>query len=150
MQTPRNLFKHALAEGRAQIGLWMGLANPYTAEICAGAGFDWLLIDGEHAPNGLSSILGQLQAIAAYPGTQVEVVTRQRRVRRQYAGRLARFADARDGAFDGGLHLGVAGVAHVAHRRRQVGRADEDAVHAGRSGDGVQVAQRLGGLGLDQ
>ena len=69
MQTPRNLFKHALAEGRAQIGLWMGLANPYTAEICAGAGFDWLLIDGEHAPNGLSSILGQLQAIAAYPGT---------------------------------------------------------------------------------
>lgn len=68
MQTPPNLFKDALAEGRAQIGLWLGLADPYAAELCAGAGFDWLLIDGEHAPNGLRDVLAQLQAIAAYPG----------------------------------------------------------------------------------
>ncbi|HPK33574.1 MAG TPA: HpcH/HpaI aldolase/citrate lyase family protein, partial [Ottowia sp.] len=68
MQTPVNLFKQALAEGRPQIGLWMGLANAYAAEICAGAGFDWLLIDGEHAPNGLTDVLAQLQAVAAYPG----------------------------------------------------------------------------------
>ncbi|HSV36040.1 MAG TPA: 4-hydroxy-2-oxoheptanedioate aldolase, partial [Ramlibacter sp.] len=60
-------FKQALAEKRAQIGLWLGLADPYTAEICAGAGFDWLLIDGEHSPNDLRSILQQAQAIAAYP-----------------------------------------------------------------------------------
>ena len=61
-----NTFKQALAERRAQIGLWLGLADPYSAELCAGAGFDWLLIDGEHAPNDLRSILGQLQAIAPY------------------------------------------------------------------------------------
>ena len=68
MQTPVNTFKQALANKQAQIGLWLGLANPYTTEICAGAGFDWLLIDGEHAPNDINSILAQLQVIAAYPG----------------------------------------------------------------------------------
>ena len=66
MQTPVNAFKQALAAGDAQIGLWLGLANAYSAEICAGAGFDWLLIDGEHSPNDLRSILGQLQAIAPH------------------------------------------------------------------------------------
>jgi 4-hydroxy-2-oxoheptanedioate aldolase len=68
MQTPKNPFKQALAEKRTQIGLWLGLADAYCAEICAGAGFDWLLIDGEHSPNGLRSVLQQAQAIAAYPG----------------------------------------------------------------------------------
>jgi 4-hydroxy-2-oxoheptanedioate aldolase len=68
MQTPVNPFKKALAEKRTQIGLWLGLADAYCAEICAGAGFDWLLIDGEHSPNGLRSVLQQAQAIAAYPG----------------------------------------------------------------------------------
>jgi 4-hydroxy-2-oxoheptanedioate aldolase len=66
MTTLLNPFKKALAEKRPQIGLWLGLADAYSAEICAGAGFDWLLIDGEHAPNDLRSILGQLQAIAPY------------------------------------------------------------------------------------
>ncbi len=47
----------------------MGLANAYTAEICASAGFDWLLVDGEHAPNDLAALLAQAQAIAAYPDT---------------------------------------------------------------------------------
>ncbi len=69
MKTPVNPFKQALAQGRSQIGLWVGLASGLSAEICAGAGFDWLLIDGEHAPNGLQDLLGQAQAIAAYPET---------------------------------------------------------------------------------
>jgi 4-hydroxy-2-oxoheptanedioate aldolase len=69
MQTPPNTFKLALKNRQPQIGLWLGLANAYTAEICAGAGFDWLLIDGEHSPNDLQNLLAQLQAIAAYPGT---------------------------------------------------------------------------------
>jgi len=69
MNLPPNPFKQALADKRAQIGLWLGLADSYCAEICAGAGFDWLLIDGEHAPNDLRSILHQAQAIAGYPGT---------------------------------------------------------------------------------
>jgi len=67
MQTPVNPFKQALQLRRAQIGLWLGLADPYCAELCAGAGFDWLLIDGEHSPNDLRSILAQLQALAPYP-----------------------------------------------------------------------------------
>ncbi len=65
MHTPINSFKQALAQGEAQIGLWLGLANAYTAEILAGTGYDWLLVDGEHAPNDLRSILHQLQAIAS-------------------------------------------------------------------------------------
>lgn len=70
MQTPVNSFKQALAEKRAQIGLWLGLASAYSTEICAGAGFDWLLVDGEHAPNDLRSIQAQLQVIAGYPASQ--------------------------------------------------------------------------------
>ena len=65
MQTPTNRFKQAMAQSRAQIGLWLGLANAYSAEILAGTGYDWLLVDGEHAPNDLRSILHQLQAIAS-------------------------------------------------------------------------------------
>jgi 4-hydroxy-2-oxoheptanedioate aldolase len=64
-------FKERLAGDRPQIGMWVASANAYCAEICAGAGLDWLLIDGEHAPNDLRSILGQLQAVAAYPVTPV-------------------------------------------------------------------------------
>ena len=65
MKTPVNIFKQALRNHQVQIGLWLGLADPYCAEILAGAGYDWLLIDGEHAPNDLRSVLGQLQAIAS-------------------------------------------------------------------------------------
>lgn len=67
MQTPVNTFKQALARGEAQIGLWLGLADPYCAELCAGAGFDWLVIDAEHAPNDVRNVLAQLQAVAPYP-----------------------------------------------------------------------------------
>lgn len=64
MPAPHNPFKHAIARGELQIGCWLGLADPYIAEISAGAGFEWLLIDAEHAPNDLRSILAQLQVIA--------------------------------------------------------------------------------------
>lgn len=67
MQIPVNRFKQALREGREQIGLWLALADAYATEAVAGTGFDWLLIDGEHAPNDLRSVLAQLQAIAPYP-----------------------------------------------------------------------------------
>ena len=60
---PRNAFKQALARGERQIGLWSGLASPIVAEILAGAGFDWLVIDGEHGPNDISTLLPQLQAM---------------------------------------------------------------------------------------
>lgn len=63
-QTPsRNAFKTALANGRKQVGLWNALASPIVAEILAGAGFDWIVIDGEHAPNDISTLVPQLQAM---------------------------------------------------------------------------------------
>lgn len=68
-----NAFKQAIGQGKPQIGLWQALASPYTCEICAGAGFDWLLIDAEHAPNTIPLVLAQLQAAGAYP---VEPVVR--------------------------------------------------------------------------
>lgn len=61
-----NAFKQALKDKRPQIGLWLGLCSPYSAELLAGAGFDWLLIDGEHAPNNVQTVLAQLQAVAPY------------------------------------------------------------------------------------
>jgi 4-hydroxy-2-oxoheptanedioate aldolase len=69
MTTPVNPFKQAIRNQQAQIGLWVSLANPYSTEICAGAGFDWLLLDGEHAPNDLRSLLAQLHTVAGYPKT---------------------------------------------------------------------------------
>src|SRR5438067_2378701 len=66
MDLPRNAFKHGLRAGKAQIGLWSSLSSSYTVEVIAGAGFDWLLLDMEHSPNDLESLLGQLQAAAPY------------------------------------------------------------------------------------
>jgi len=67
MKIPINIFKQNLKSGNAQIGLWLGLANAYTTELLATTGFDWLLIDAEHAPNDVRSVLTQLQALAPYP-----------------------------------------------------------------------------------
>jgi 4-hydroxy-2-oxoheptanedioate aldolase len=67
MQMPVNAFKRALQKGQPQIGLWVGLADSYVAELLASTGFDWLLIDAEHAPNDPRSVLRQLQAVAPYP-----------------------------------------------------------------------------------
>ncbi len=64
--TSGNPFKTALAKGQPQIGLWLSMADPYLAEVSATAGFDWLLIDGEHAPNDVRHILATLQAVAPY------------------------------------------------------------------------------------
>ena len=71
MELTRNPFKAALKANRAQIGLWSSLSSSYTVEVIAGAGFDWLLLDMEHSPNDLESLLGQLQAAAPYPSHPV-------------------------------------------------------------------------------
>ncbi|MEG9249625.1 HpcH/HpaI aldolase/citrate lyase family protein [Arthrobacter sp. Soc17.1.1.1] len=61
-------FADALAAAdRPLAGMWVCSGSPLVAEICAGAGLDWLLIDAEHSPNGLESILAQLQAVHGYP-----------------------------------------------------------------------------------
>ncbi len=60
---PSNGFKAALREGRPQIGLWTAMCSPIATEIVAGAGFDWVVIDTEHAPNELPDVLAQLHAM---------------------------------------------------------------------------------------
>lgn len=69
MQTPVNQFKKALREKRTQYGLWCSLLGPLNTEICAAAGYDWLLLDAEHTPNDPMNLLQQAQVVAAYPGT---------------------------------------------------------------------------------
>ncbi len=66
MKIALNSFKQALREQRPQIGLWVGLADATAAEALAVTGYDWLLIDGEHAPNDPRSVLQQLRAVAPY------------------------------------------------------------------------------------
>jgi len=72
VDTPRNAFKHAIAKGELQIGLWCSLCSPITTEIVSHAGFDWLLLDTEHSPNEVPDVLAQLQAAQA--GTAAAVV----------------------------------------------------------------------------
>lgn len=72
MHTPLNTFKQAMQAGQAQIGLWVGLGDGYVAELLAGTGYDWLLVDGEHAPNDVRSVLAQLQGISSAWSAQPE------------------------------------------------------------------------------
>lgn len=62
-----NKLKTNLAQGKVQIGIWSSLCSPIVAELMAGAGFDWLLVDSEHTPSDLDQIMAQLQATAPYP-----------------------------------------------------------------------------------
>jgi len=63
----KNLFKRALSGDKPLIGLWQSIPDPTVAEIGAGAGFDWVLIDAEHGPFDLRSIMTHLQAMESYP-----------------------------------------------------------------------------------
>jgi 4-hydroxy-2-oxoheptanedioate aldolase len=69
MTLPPTFAADLEASDRPLMGMWVCSGSPLVAEIAAGSGLDWLLIDGEHSPNGLESILAQLQAVAAYPVT---------------------------------------------------------------------------------
>lgn len=71
MPPPVNRFKAALADGQLQLGAWVSMADPYLAEATATAGFDWFLIDGEHAPNDLRSLMAQVRVIAGAGGNPV-------------------------------------------------------------------------------
>jgi 4-hydroxy-2-oxoheptanedioate aldolase len=66
MKLPVNKFKSAITEDQIQYGLWAGIPDTTSAEICASSGFDWLLLDGEHAPFDMRAIYNYLQAVAAY------------------------------------------------------------------------------------
>lgn len=67
MSAPENTFKTALKRGDKLYGCWAGFADPYPTEVLATAGFDWLVIDAEHAPNDLRTIMAQLQVLEGKP-----------------------------------------------------------------------------------
>ncbi|MEV1129971.1 HpcH/HpaI aldolase/citrate lyase family protein [Agromyces sp. NPDC049794] len=71
MTLPPTFAERLAASDRPLAGMWVCSGSPLIAEIAAGSGLDWLLIDGEHSPNSLESILAQLQAVAAYPATSL-------------------------------------------------------------------------------
>jgi len=80
---PKNTFKARLKAGGSQIGLWLGLAEATTTELAAGAGFDWLVIDGEHGPNALRDVVDQLRAIRGTSHPVVRVPDDNRAVIKQ-------------------------------------------------------------------
>lgn len=71
LEHPKNHFKQAMLEGQTQLGAFLALADGYTCEVMASSSFDWLLIDAEHGPNDLRSVLAQLQAMAGYDTSPV-------------------------------------------------------------------------------
>lgn len=71
MKLPNNEFTHAIAAGKKQIGLWVGLTSNFAANVVAPSGFDWVLVDMEHSPNTMDSVLGQLQVFEASDTTAI-------------------------------------------------------------------------------
>jgi 4-hydroxy-2-oxoheptanedioate aldolase len=71
MPAPTNKFKKALVAGETVIGCWLSLANSFSTEAMGSTGFDWLLIDSEHAPNDIRSLREQLIALDSSPSTAV-------------------------------------------------------------------------------
>jgi len=67
LKLPETFAARLAAADRPQVGMWVCSGSPLIAEIAAGSGLDWVLIDAEHSPNGLDSILGQLYAVSGYP-----------------------------------------------------------------------------------
>jgi 4-hydroxy-2-oxoheptanedioate aldolase len=71
MDNTRNAFKHAIAAGKLQIGLWCSLCSNIAADIVSDSGFDWLLLDTEHSPNEIPDLLAQLQAVRGGTATPI-------------------------------------------------------------------------------
>ncbi len=71
LELPETFTQKIAATDRGLAGMWLCSGSTIAAEIAAGSGLDWILIDGEHSPLSLESIQQQLQVIAAYPITPV-------------------------------------------------------------------------------
>ncbi|HSF91969.1 MAG TPA: aldolase/citrate lyase family protein [Paracoccaceae bacterium] len=71
MDLPKNMFKAALRDGHTQIGIWSSLSDPNVAELLAGCGYDWMMIDTEHSPIGPPEVIAFLRTVAPYPVTAV-------------------------------------------------------------------------------
>jgi 4-hydroxy-2-oxoheptanedioate aldolase len=71
MELQRNAFKHAIAAGKLQIGLWSSLCSNIVAEVIGAAGFDWIVLDSEHSPNEIPNLMSQMQAMSGGTATPV-------------------------------------------------------------------------------
>lgn len=71
MDLPGNAFKHAIAAGKLQIGLWCSLCSTVAVDVLGDSGFDWLLLDSEHSPNEISDLLAQLQVTSGRAATAI-------------------------------------------------------------------------------
>lgn len=71
MKLPTNAFMAALSNYKRQVGLWVSLGSNLSAETIAPSGYDWVLLDMEHSPNDLSSIMSQLQVFASSSTTAI-------------------------------------------------------------------------------
>jgi len=66
MEIRKNRIKEYFKQGKSTFGIWNAIADTYATEICGGAGFDWVLVDAEHAPYDPTSILYSIQALASH------------------------------------------------------------------------------------
>ena len=71
MDIPTNQFKHAIAKGELQIGLWSQLVTPIATEVVIGAGFDFLVVDAHHFFQEFLGSHTQLQIIDGSPASAV-------------------------------------------------------------------------------
>jgi 2-dehydro-3-deoxyglucarate aldolase len=70
-----NPFKQQLAQRAPVYGGWLALSAPLAAEALAHAGFDFLVVDTEHAPADTMDLVALLQAMSAAPAQPVVRVT---------------------------------------------------------------------------
>lgn len=71
MEIPVNKFKHAITENRLQIGLWSQLVSTIAVEVLADAGYDFVVVDAEHAPNDLGTVMPMLQMLDRSPASAI-------------------------------------------------------------------------------
>jgi len=69
MNLKTNKFTQGLKEGEKQLGLWLSLRNNFAAEAVSHSGYDWLLVDMEHNPNDLATVLTQLEVLESSDST---------------------------------------------------------------------------------
>jgi len=60
----RNAVKQKLQSGGRTIGAFLQMMSPVSAEILSRSGFDWLIVDLEHAPGDFANLQLQLQAMS--------------------------------------------------------------------------------------
>ncbi|MDR1520740.1 MAG: 2-dehydro-3-deoxyglucarate aldolase [Planctomycetota bacterium] len=128
---PENPFKKGLLSRKRMVGCWSTFGNPVSTEIMGLAGFDWLLLDAEHALNDVLSLAPQLMALKSSPSAPVvrppwnEMVVIKRLIDAGFYNFLIPFVQSEEEARKAVSYLryppeGVRGVA-MSHRSNMYG-----------------------------